>query len=57
MDLLLKILMILGSAILIFNAAARPDNTLLVSIVGLPTTATLLDFLALETNVSPELPQ
>lgn len=28
MDLLLKILMILGSAILIFNAAARPDNTL-----------------------------
>lgn len=35
MDLLLKILMILGSAILIFNAAARPDNTLLVSIVGM----------------------
>lgn len=34
MDLLLKLLMILGSAILIFNAAARPDNTLLVSTAG-----------------------
>lgn len=34
MGLLLKGLMILGSAILIFNAAARPDNTLLVSTLG-----------------------
>lgn len=34
MDILLKSLMILGSAILIFNAAARPDNTLLVSTLG-----------------------
>ncbi|WP_213809920.1 LPXTG cell wall anchor domain-containing protein [Jeotgalicoccus sp. WY2] len=35
MDLLLKSLMILGSAILIFNAAARPDSILLFSIVGM----------------------
>lgn len=34
MNFLLKMLMILGSAILIFNAAARPDNTLLISTVG-----------------------
>lgn len=34
MDLLLKLLMILGSVILIFNASARPDNTLLISTVG-----------------------
>lgn len=34
MDLLLKFLMFLGSAILIFNAAARPDNILLISTIG-----------------------
>ena len=33
MDLILKILMFIGSGILIFNAA-RPDNTLLISTVG-----------------------
>lgn len=34
MDLLLKLLMISESAVLIFNAAVRPDNTLLISTIG-----------------------
>lgn len=34
MDFTLKLLMILGAVILIFNAAARPDNILLVSTIG-----------------------
>lgn len=35
MNLILKILMFIGSGILIFTAAARPDNTLLVSTLGI----------------------
>lgn len=34
MDLLLKFLMFFDSAILIFNATARPDNILLISTIG-----------------------
>lgn len=34
MNLILKILMFIGSGALIYNAAARPDNTLLISTIG-----------------------
>lgn len=34
MNTLFKILMIIGVAILLYNAAARPENIILTSIVG-----------------------